>query len=257
MLIAAVSVLGGIMFSLVLASAAAAQGAANMTTQFKGTLKSSQPGVLVVSRDDGTEMFVQPPDELANFAFVAEAKPAFIGRGMLVRFAGVFDGAGNPLSRIERIEIFQPVPPQQLRGRQRDKFVPGVYADPHAKPQQPGAPAKYDIVGIPMGISPAGVMMVQAGKTPVQCPLAEDVRFELRLNNLSLAQPGDPVSVSGFYEPSNETQVKAERITITTDRVYGEEDADENPRARRQSRRDRKNKKNDQQKNQPETPEQP
>ncbi|WP_372726369.1 hypothetical protein [Novipirellula sp.] len=225
--------------SLTITSTAFAQAGANMVTQFKGTLKSAQPGVLVITRDDGTEMFVQPPDELANLAFVAEAKPAFLGRGMLIRFSGVFDGAGNPLSKIEKVEIFQPVPPQQLKGSQRDKFTPGVYGDRHANPQQRAEPQKYEVVGIPMGITPNGIMMTQAGKIPVRCQLAEDAQFELRLNNLSLAQPGDPVSISGFYQPPDETKVKAESITITTDRVYGEPAANENPRGRRKSRKDR------------------
>ncbi|EMI17237.1 hypothetical protein RMSM_05845 [Rhodopirellula maiorica SM1] len=226
-------------FLLVIPSAVLAQGNANMVTQFSGTLKTAQPGVLVITRDDGTEIFVQPPDELPNLAFVAKAKPAFLGRGMLIRFSGVFDGAGNPLSKIEKVEIFQPVPPQQLKGSQRDKFTPGVYGDPHANPQQRVEPQKYDVVGIPMGITPTGILMTQAGKIPVRCPLAENVQFELRLNNLSLAQPGDPVSVSGFYQPSDETKVKAENLTITTDRVYGEPLANENPRNRRASRRNR------------------
>ncbi|WP_345324685.1 hypothetical protein [Novipirellula rosea] len=225
--------------SLMFVSTASAQAGANMVTQFKGTLKSAQPGVLVITRDDGTEMFVQPPDELPNLAFVAEAKPAFLGRGMLIRFSGVFDGAGNPLSKIEKVEIFQPVPPQQLKGSQRDKFTPGVYGDRHANPQQRAEPQKYEVVGIPMGITPNGIMMTQAGKIPVRCQLAEDAQFELRLNNLSLAQPGDPVSISGFYQPPDETKVKAESITITTDRVYGEPVANENPRSRRKSRKDR------------------
>ncbi|GAA5507111.1 hypothetical protein [Novipirellula caenicola] len=224
---------------LLIPSTAFAQGNANLVTQFTGTLKTAQPGVLVVTRDDGTEMFVQPPDELPNLAFVAEAKPAFLGRGMLIRFSGVFDGAGNPLSKIEKVEIFQPVPPQQLKGHQRDKFTPGVYGDPHANPQQRVEPQKYEVVGIPMGITPNGILMTQAGKISVRCQLAEEAQFELRLNNLSLAQPGDPVSVSGFYQPSDETKVKAETITITTDRVYGEPLAKENSRTRRPSRRNR------------------
>ena len=57
---------------------------------------------------------------------------------------------------------------------------------------------------------------------PLQIPLAPQATFEICYNNLSLAQEGDPVSVSGFYQPPDETGFEHERITITTERVYGE-----------------------------------
>ncbi len=78
--------------------------------------------------------------------------------------------------------------------------------------------------------------MVQAGKTQVRVQLATDAKFELRFNNLSLAQEGDPVSVAGFYQPPDETKVKADRITITTDRVYGEPEEQTPKRRGRRSR---------------------
>ncbi len=209
------------------------QAAANMVTEFKGTLKLAKPGVIVIAKEDSTEAMVAFPDNISNFNFVAEAKPAFLGPGMLVRYTGVFDGAGNPLSPIEKVEIFQPVNVQSIQGHMRNEFTPGVHGDAHASKNQGVAPAKYSVVGAPMGISPTGMMVVQAGKIPVRCQLAPNVKFEIRLNNLSLAQPGDAVSVTGFYEPPDELKVKAERITITTDRVYGEPTERVNPRARR------------------------
>ena len=69
----------------------------------------------------------------------------------------------------------------------------------------------------------------------MRVPLADDAEFELRFNNLTLAQEGDPVSVAGFYQPPDDTKVKADRVTITTDRVYGE--ATDQPPTRRTARR--------------------
>jgi len=88
-----------------------------------------------------------------------------------------------------------------------------------------------------MGVNAAGVMVVQAGKTSLQVQLAKDVTFELRYNNLSLAKEGDPVAVAGFYQPPDDTKVKAERITITPDRVYGEP-TEQPPKRRTRSRRE-------------------
>jgi hypothetical protein len=60
--------------------------------------------------------------------------------------------------------------------------------------------------------------------------LSPEAKIGLVYNNLSLAQQGDPVTVSGFHQPPDETQVIAENITIRPERVYGE--AEENPRRR-------------------------
>lgn len=47
-------------------------------------------------------------------------------------------------------------------------------------------------------------------------------KLEIRFNNLNLAQEGDSVSVAGFYQPPDETTIKGDRVTITTDRIFGE-----------------------------------
>ena len=193
----------------------------NMVTEFKGTLKSFQRGIVLVTREDGTEVMVQPPDDLSTFEFVATAKPAFLQRGVLVRFSGTFNQAGVPISPVTSVEIFQPIS-GPVAGHTREQYVPGVYSDHREQNQQPQAIAKYDVVGALMGLDASGIMMVQAGKQPVRVQLAADAKFEIRFNNLSLAQEGDPVRVAGFYQPPDETKVKAERVTITTDRVYGE-----------------------------------
>jgi hypothetical protein len=141
----------------------------------------------------------------------------------MVRFSGLFAASGAALAPIERVEIFQAIPAQQVSGRLREQYVPGVYVQRDKQPQAgaPAAMAPCHIVGNLIGLSGGG-MMVQAGKASLRVPLAENAKFELRFNNLSLAQEGDPVSVAGFYQPPDETKVKADRITITTDRVFGE-----------------------------------
>ncbi len=206
------------------------QDGANMVTEFKGKLKSFKRGAVVVTRDDDVEVTVMPPDEASDFVFIAEAKPAFLRQGMLVRFTGTFNPEGVATSPIGMVEIFQPVM-GRVAGHMREKFTPGV----HGAPQEAGAAfAEVGVVGAVVGMD-ATAMMVQAGQIPVRAPLAQDVKFEIRFNNLSLAQEGDVVNVSGFYNEPDDTKVKAERITIKVDRVYGE--APEKPvRASRTSR---------------------
>ncbi len=208
---------------------AANQGAANqnMVTEFKGTLKGFQRGVVHVLREDGTEVWVQLPDNISSFQFVATAKPEFLQRGSMVRFSGTFNQAGVSLSPVTKVELFQPIS-GRLSRRTRERFLPGVYPQgDHGKQQPLPTVALCNIVGAVMGLDGNGGMVVRAGNRPVRVQLAEDVKFEVRYNNLSLAQEGDPVSVAGFYQPPDESRVKAERITVTTDRVYGEPTAAE------------------------------
>lgn len=213
-------------------------GGQNLVTEFTGALKSVQRGVLLVTKEDGTEMMVEPPDDISKFQFVAAAKPAFLTRGTLVRFSGNFSPAGVPQAPISQVEVFQPIT-GRVPGRLREQFTPGVYAERHARNKPPQPVAKYDVVGTFMGLDASGIMSVQAGKLPVRVQLTPDTRLELRINNLAFAQEGDTVSVAGFYQPTDETKVKAERVMITTDRVYGEPSGQTRRASRRSSRRTR------------------
>ncbi len=194
--------------------------ASNMVTEFKGKLKGFQRGVLVIERADGKEALVQLPDDLSSFQFVADAKPAFLKRGTMVRFTGEFSPNGTPSSPIDKVEVFQAIN-GRVAANMRERFVPGVYP-PRGRELQLQPTAKYNIVGGLIGIAPSGMMMVQAGKRQIRVQLAKEAKFEIRFNNLALAQEGDPVSVAGFYQPPDDTKVKADRVTITTERVYGE-----------------------------------
>ncbi len=197
---------------------------ANEITEFKGTLKGAQGNVITVTREDGTECMVQFPDEITSLNFVATALPAYLRRGMPVRFATVLGPTGMPMMPVEKIEIFSPLPAAAVPHSHSTRYTPGAHSADRKAPQR-GAPltGKVDVVGSLMILNPQGGIAIQAGTTPVQTMVSPNAKLEIRLNNLSLAEPGDSVSVVGFYQPPDETKVKASQITITTDRVYGEE----------------------------------
>lgn len=193
----------------------------NMVTEFKGTLKGFQRGMLIVEREDGTEIMVQPPEDRSAFEFIATAKPAFLQRGMMVRFNGTFNQAGFPMAPVPRLEIFQPIT-GKVPNHSREKFLPGVHPDRKDRGKPPQHTANYTVVGQLMGWDANGGFMVRAGQRAVRAQLTPTPKFEIRFNNLNLAQEGDPVSVAGFYQPPDETKVRGDRVTITTDRVFGE-----------------------------------
>ena len=212
---------------------------ANEVAEFKGTLKGFQNGVLQIERADGKAVMVQPPTNLAAFTFIASAKMPFLQRGMLVRFNGSFHANGVSAAPIDKVEIFQPFDMKGVPGHGKDMFTPGIHPhDRHAKNKKPVGLAAYRIIGNLVGINGNGTIMVQAGNRQVAAQLAQTVEFEIRLNNLNLAQPGDAVSVAGFYNPPDDTKIRGDRITVTTDRIYGEPTEKAPPvRKRRTSRR--------------------
>lgn len=182
--------------------------------------------MIVVTREDGTECLVQFPDKITSLSFIAKAVPGYLRRGTPVRFAMAIGPNGAPISPVEKLVIFAPLAPGAVPRSQAAKFTPGVHRDEQQTRQagQAVAPVggKVDVVGTLIMINPQGAMAVQAGGTPVNTMVAQDAEIEIQMNNLSLAQAGDEVKVEGFYNPPDETKVKAQRIKITTDRVIGE-----------------------------------
>lgn len=219
------------------ANPSAEAAGSNMVTNIKGTLKGIQRGVLMVTRDDGTEVMVQMPQMASSLMFIADAKPAFLQRGMLVRFKGSFNANGVSAAPIDKIEVFQPINLQNIPGHSREPFVPGVHPEEKHGGKKPVGMAKYQIVGNLMGVNPNGTMVVQAGKIPVTVMVSQTATLQIRYNNLTLAQEGDAVTVAGFYNPPDETKLRGDRIAVTTDRVYGEPEK-KTPR-RRTTRRTR------------------
>lgn len=212
--------------------------AANEVTKFQGILKASQGNLITVTREDGVDCLVQFPEQITSLNFVAKALPAYLRPGMPIRFTTTLGPGGQPLTPVDRIEIFAPIAANMVSHASKDKYTPGIHhVDRHHKqPRNAPIVGKVYVVGSLMMISPQGVLAMQAGSTPVQTPVDPDVKLELRLNNLSLAQPGDSVSVSGFYEPPDDTKVRAESITIATDRVYGEAPPPKERRSRKSRR---------------------
>ncbi|MEM6363861.1 MAG: hypothetical protein AAF745_05500 [Planctomycetota bacterium] len=197
-------------------------GAANEVTEFKGTLKSVRGVMMTVTRDDGTDVLVQLPDDPSSLTLVAKAMPAYLKRGMLVRFDTVIGPSGQPTQPVSKLVVFAPINLNSLPGHRRDPFQPGI----HPKDRNQRGKSRFmgpaTVVGNLMMVTPQGGLALQIGKQPFQTMVAPDAKIELQINNLSLAKPGDSVKVAGFYQPPVDTRVKGDRITVMPDRVYGE-----------------------------------
>lgn len=202
--------------------------------EFKGKLVGAQGNLLTVMRDsDEMPVTVMLHEDPTRFKFVADAERAYLKPGLMVRATVELGPGMNPTAPIDQLEVFQQVPPKSIPGSAKDNFTPGVHA-PRGQPKGPRGvfqPGKYTVVGAVAGVNPAGVF-VNTGKGNMPLPLAPEATISLVVNNPSLAQPGDPVSVSGFHQPPDETKVLGHNVVVRVDRVYGQVE-ERAPRGRR------------------------
>ena len=238
-----------------------AGAALNQVTEFEGTLKDSRGNMVMVGREGEADVLVQVPDDVADLTFVAEATPEFLRPGMSVRFESEFGADGVPTGPVDRLEVFHPVPATRLNRVLRERFVPGVYPQGEPTAGQPAAAAdgasaalpggrptgrprqaapdpatvtaRYRVVGSLVGRDEDGMMLIRAGNRPLRVSLADAADIEIRFNNLTLAQPEDAVTVAGFFQPPDPTRVKAAKIVVHSDHVFGEPVEGDAPRGAR------------------------
>lgn len=189
----------------------------NMKIELEGKLAGFKQGILLVTREDGVEVSVKPPEDALGFDFQAPIETSFLQRGMMVRFNGNFSQSGVPTDPIDGLTVFLPLS-EKLASRKKDEFVPGVYPG-EKKSNLPDGVSNYKVVGKLMGWDATGAVAVQAGRRPLRVQLAEKATMDLRLNQLNLAQQGDAVTVTGTYRLPDDTKVVATAISVTTDRV--------------------------------------
>ena len=189
----------------------------NMKIEFEGKLAGMKQGMLLITRDDGVEVMVKPPEDALGFEFQAPAEFGFLQRGMMVRFSGNFNQAGIPSDPIDGMEVFLPLS-ENLAKKKSDQFVPGIYPG-EKKTNLAAGVANYNVVGKLMGWDATGIVMVQVGNRPLRIQLGEKAKLELRFNQLNLAKQGDAVSIIGTYRLPDDTKVIANTVTVSTDRV--------------------------------------
>jgi len=189
----------------------------NLNIELEGKLAGFKQGMLLVTRQDGVEVTVKPPEDALGFDFQAPIDVSFLQRGMMVRFNGNFNKAGVPTDPIDELTAFLPLT-EKLAKKKSDEFVPGVYPG-DKKSNLPDGVSNYKVVGKLMGWDATGLVAVQAGRRPLRVQLAEKATMNLRLNQLNLVQQGDAVTIEGTYRLPDDTKVVAKTISVTTDRV--------------------------------------
>jgi hypothetical protein len=204
-----------------------------------GKFKAARGNEMVVTREDGTDVTIVLDPDPTRLLFSANAKPEWIRTGMLVRLESPFGPTGQPPEPVASIDLLQPFQASREKPPRREYYMPGIYPLDNPNGQQPAGfqPGNYRVIGQIVGMNAVGIL-VAAGPIQVMIPIAAEAKWQVRYHNLLLAQPDDPVHVTGFHKPPDETLVKAGDVRVTVERMIGE--ATESPRGKRRNRRDPK-----------------
>ncbi|QEG41949.1 hypothetical protein UC8_39780 [Roseimaritima ulvae] len=187
-----------------------------------GTFKAMSRLAISVTDSEGTEIMVQLPQDVSKIRFHAEADPKGLRPGMMVRFDTSLGPGGVPLEPVKQVEIFHPLRGSNVPRRLVELVTPGLHAANKQANRNAGfVPGKYKVVGAIVGGDPGSWLAVKAGQYPIRVQLAPDAKFLIRTNSLELAQPGDRVTLDGFYNEPDKTKVLADSLTISTDRLIG------------------------------------
>ena len=217
------------------------QPAASMEiAKVEGKWDAFSQGIIKILNAENQELFLQSEsDTVINY--MAEAEPAWLMPGYMVRFSAALDQNGKPTAPVKAIEVFTPstrrrMSPEEMREQtpgihREDKSQPqganGLFAEKEKKPQPKAKPSSkkdlasapgqsYRIVGQIGGIQ-NNVVTVMAS-TPIQIEIDPTAAVTVKTGDISsalaLIAKGDSVSVSGLRNPAQPAQIYCEQITI-------------------------------------------
>ena len=193
--------------------------ASDLIKDLDGSLVRAQRNGIIVTDKEGTEFTVYYPDLITSITVQADAIPAFLSQGLLVRTKVNFNAQGTPMSSVTKLEVISPVPVNAIKGHEINKYKPGVNPVDHGV--KIGMPGEYYVVGQLRNMA-GGFIAVQAGQVPLQLPVDPECKIEIRSHDLSIANEGDRVLVKGFYSEAKPEQIKADWIRVIPARVFGE-----------------------------------
>ncbi len=188
-----------------------------------GTVKGYSGGLLHVMTKEGDQYRVKLPTNPMYVTYVGSATRDFLKRGMLVKFTATFDAKGKVVAPVRDITIFTPTkedkigvyPDSGLSGSTKDLF-----SDVDTNQKQPeGKP--FSVAGT-ITSARSGKIKVAAGRMTVQADLAEKARVSVQVSHLSFVQPGDNISLDGWYNPAQKRDVVANKITVSAAGTLGE-----------------------------------
>jgi hypothetical protein len=131
--------------------------------------------------------------------------------GMCVRLHAAIDKQGNVTDKVEQLTVFTP--------ERRTTF--GLWSEAGKEQFGTGGQSKvYEIVGRIAGAQ-QGKLAVAAGSAALKLELSEQAKIDDNLNDLSLARPGDKITVRGRMFPGQPGMGQAAEVQVSAAAVLG------------------------------------
>lgn len=217
-----------------------APGVSMEIAKVEGKYDAFAQGIIKILDSANQEVFLHSQNDTVVH-YTAEAEPAWLMPGYMVRFSASFDQSGKPSAALKSIEVFTPSIRRRLSPEQMREQTPGVhkedkgqpegakdlFADKTKKPQpQPkGRSAKKDVVvpgqtfrvvGQLMNVQ-SNMLTVNAG-TPIQIEIDPAATVSVTADDLNsigqMISKGDGVNVSGLRNPAQPNHIYCESIQI-------------------------------------------
>ncbi len=201
----------------------------------EGKWDAFSQGVIKILNAENQEVFLHSENDTV-INFTAEAEPAWLMPGVMVRFSASFDQSFKPTAALKAIEVFTPLMQRRLSPQEMREQTPGIHQEEKGQPEAAKAdnnktqvrnrPAsKKDaivpgqslrVVGQLVGVQ-SNVLQVNAGNL-IQIEIDPAATVTVTAHDLpSVAQlitKGDAVTVSGLRNPAQPNHVYCEQITI-------------------------------------------
>ena len=215
----------------------ATAGAAREIAKAEGKLEAQQGQTIKISTAEKKELFIQLSQGTA-LKYSGEADRSWLAPGLMVRFSTKFE-QGKPPAPLKNLDVFMPAMRPGMTMEQMREQTPGMYQEgkvppPGAKglfaednkkpgtkaggkPADPpatasGASPTYRVVGRISGVH--GNTLIVAAEQPMQFELDPAAVISVSSSDLSFAQLGDTVAVSGLRNPVEPAFIQAEKLEI-------------------------------------------
>ena len=192
-----------------------------LTLKTTAVLKGLRPGFLFVAAENGQNWVVSVPKRPEQILYHASASPAWLQRGMVVRFQATLDKRLSAQKEIDDLTVITTRPGVELGitgesepDERANLLVSEKEATQKKRPTKGPATFYCLVVGRLLG-NKGKTMMVAAGRKIVHADLAPTAKVAVELNDLRLAQPGDKVEFSARYYEGAKGQAQGQQVTVT------------------------------------------
>lgn len=203
----------------------------------EGKWDAFSQGTIKILNNENEELFLMSEND-TEIRYMAEAEPAWLMPGYMVRFSATFDEKNKPTAALKAIEVFTPVNGRRLSPEQMREQTPSIYLEEKAQPDEAkglfaennkkppkGRPNKKEMITPGKSFRVVGqignvqnnVLTVMASQ-PIQIEI--DPMAVVTVNTtdiataLNLTVKGDAVNVSGLRNPSQPKQIYSQQISI-------------------------------------------